>query len=256
MKVTFLGTGTSTGCPLIGCTCKACLSDDLKDHRLRTSVLVEVDGLHIQIDVGPDFRQQMLRAKNMRLDAVLLTHEHNDHVIGLDEIRAYNFLQKHPIPVYASLQVQDDLKKRFGYFFHIPPYPGAPQVEIRTISKHESFYIKHLKIVPIEAIHGTLPILGFRIKDFTYITDIKTIKPEELDKVRGTKILVVSALHRDTHFSHMNISEALAFSQIIQPEHTYFTHISHQMGVYKEVAPTLPNNVHLAYDQLVIHIAD
>jgi phosphoribosyl 1,2-cyclic phosphate phosphodiesterase len=254
MTLTFLGTGTSTGCPAIGCTCRTCTSNDPRDQRLRTSAYLEVDDLKLQIDIGPDFRQQMLRASIKHIDAVLLTHEHNDHIIGLDEIRSYNFLQKKPIPVYATEQVQHDLKRRFYYMFTNPSYPGVPKVDLLTISKEQPFKVKNILITPIEVLHGNLPVLGFRIYDFAYITDIKTISQEELNKVRGVKTLVLSTLHKDAHFSHLNIDEALQLINEIQPEKTYFTHISHHMGRYAEVNDNFPPNVNLAYDGLKINV--
>ncbi len=254
MTLTFLGTGTSTGCPAIGCTCRTCTSTDPRDQRLRTSAYLEVDDLKLQIDIGPDFRQQMLRANIKHIDALLITHEHNDHIIGLDEIRSYNFLQKKSIPVYATEQVQYDLKQRFYYMFTNPSYPGVPKVDLLTISKEQPFKIKDTFITPIEVLHGNLPVLGFRIYDFAYITDIKTISDKELDKVRGVKTLVLSTLHKDAHFSHLNIDEALQLIDELRPENTYFTHISHQMGRHAEVNDNFPPNVNLAYDGLKISI--
>lgn len=252
MKITFLGTGTSTGCPLIGCDCEACTSTDWHDKRLRTSAFIEVDGLNLLIDIGPDFRQQMLRAKVKRIDAVLITHAHNDHVAGLDDIRAFNFLQKKAIPIYTDRIVIDNLKERFGYIFAESAYPGVPRVEIHEIHKDKPFPINDLTITPISVLHGRLPILGFRIKDFTYITDIKTISEKELEKVKGTELLVLSALHFGKHFSHLNIEEAIALAQRIQPRQTFLTHISHRMGLYADVEPNLPKKINLAYDELVV----
>lgn len=252
--VTFLGTGTSTGCPMIGCTCPACTSTDSRDQRLRTSAFVEVDGLNLLIDIGPDFRQQILRAGIGQIDAVLITHAHNDHIAGLDEIRAFNFLQRQAIPFYTDQSVKKSLHQRFSYAFEQPSYPGAPRVDLHEISKDAPFCIQKTPIIPIEVLHGTLPVLGFRIHDFTYITDIKTISAEELEKVKGTKILVLSALHRKAHFSHLNVDEAIALVDIIQPEHTYLTHISHRMGRFVDAAPTLPQHISLAYDGLKLEI--
>ncbi len=254
MKLTFLGTGTSTGVPMIGCDCEACTSSDPRDQRLRTSAHLEVNGVHLQIDVGSDFRQQMLSAKIKKIDAVLITHEHNDHVIGLDEVRAYNFLQKKDVPVYATEPVQKDLKQRFYYIFNGKDYPGIPKVRLKTISKEQPFVIEGIKVVPIEVMHGKLPVLGFRIDDFTYITDIKTISAEELEKVKGTQILVLSSLHQAAHLTHQNLEEALSLIEVIQPQHTYLTHISHRMGKYVDVAPTLPKDVTIAYDGLNLTI--
>lgn len=254
MKITFLGTGTSTGTPLIGCDCEVCQSKNPKDQRLRSSIFVEVDGLNILIDIGPDFRQQMLRAKIKRIDAVLLTHEHNDHIIGLDEIRAFNFLQKQSIPIYASRRVLEEVKQKFRYLFKEELYPGAPRVDIHEIDKQQPVYLQNLKITPIEYLHGKLPVLGFRMHDFAYLTDFKTISEQEFQKIRGTKMLILSALQQKSHHSHLTLEEALIMTERIGAEQTYFIHMGHRMGLHKEINATLPEGVQLAYDDLLVDI--
>ena len=254
LKITFLGTGTSQGVPVIGCGCAVCSSKDPKDQRLRTSVLITKGEVNIAVDAGPDFRQQMLRAGVQDLQAILLTHEHNDHVIGLDDVRAFNFRQWKKMPVYATLPVQAELKKRFSYIFDKNPYPGAPMVELRTLSKDEIFEVGNITFIPIEVMHGTLPVLGFRIGDFTYLTDVKTIEPTELEKVKGSRILVLNALHHTEHHSHLNLKEALELIQQLQPEQAYLIHVSHKMGLHESVSKSLPPNVQLAYDGLEIFI--
>lgn len=254
LKVTILGTGTSQGVPIIGCDCQVCQSTDPKDHRLRVSILIQAAGKNIVIDAGPDFRQQMLRTGVNHLDAVILTHEHNDHMIGIDDVRPFNFRQKENIPVYAVQRVQKDLKLRFEYVFSDNKYPGAPSLTLRTVSKAEPFEIKGLEFIPIEVIHGKLPVLGFRIGDFTYITDARTIVPEEMAKIKGTKILILNALHYYEHYSHFNVPQALEMIKELKPEQAFLTHISHYMGLSSEVNKVLPANVKLAYDQQVIEI--
>lgn len=249
MKVSFLGTGTSQGVPVIGCDCKVCTSTDARDQRLRPSILVSHEELRIGVDVGPDFRQQMLRAKVKNLDALLITHEHNDHVIGLDDVRPFNFRSRQNMPIYATTSVQKELRKRFAYIF-TSNYPGIPRLDLKTIRHAQPFGIGQISILPIEVIHGTLPVLGFRFGDFTYITDAKTIAPESLDLLAGTKTLVLNALHHETHYSHLNLDEALEIVAQIQPEQTYFTHISHRMGLNREITEQLPAGVSLAYDGL------
>lgn len=255
MKVTVLGTGTSQGVPVIACSCAVCQSTDERDKRLRVSVMVEVDGVNLVIDTGPDFRQQMLSANTQFLDAVLFTHEHKDHTAGLDDIRAFNFKQGRDMEVYAHPRVQEALKLEFSYIFAEHKYPGVPMVHLDDISKDEPFLVEDkIEVTPIEVMHYKLPVLGFRIKDFTYITDAKTINPEEKEKVKGTKVLIVNALREKEHISHFNLEEALEFIAEINPEAAYLTHISHLFGKHKDIEKLLPENVHIAHDGLTLNI--
>ena len=250
MTVTFLGTGTSQGVPVIACQCYVCTSADHRDKRLRSSVLVEYDDTVLVIDTGPDFRYQMLRDKVSKLDAILYTHEHKDHVAGLDDIRAFNYKQQKAIDVYATERVQTALKREFSYIFAESQYPGIPQIKINTIANNQCFAIGGANILPIEVLHYKLPVLGFRIGDFTYITDAKTIADAEVEKIKGTRVLVVNALQKETHISHLTLPEAIAFAQLIGAEQTYFTHISHRMGTHQEVSAMLPPGIALAHDGL------
>ena len=252
--VTFLGTGTSQGIPVIGSNHPVCLSSDPKDKRLRVSVLLAWEGFTYVIDCGPDFRQQMLRENVLKIDGILLTHEHSDHTAGLDDIRPFNFMQGN-MPFYTHKRVFESLRERFAYIFATENrYPGAPSISAIEIDKDTPFTIGGKKVIPIEAFHDTLPVLGFRIEDFTYLTDVKTISEEETQKVKGTKVLVINALRVKPHYSHFNIAEALDFVEKVKPKTTYFTHISHVMGFHAEVEKKLPKNVHLAYDTLKITI--
>jgi len=254
MKVTFLGTGTSQGIPVIGSDHPVCNSTDPRDKRLRVSVLVEWNDYTYVIDCGPDFRQQMLREDVRRIDGILLTHEHSDHTAGLDDIRPFYFRQGN-VPFYAHKRVFRALHDRFNYIFATEnKYPGAPTIEEIEINKHENFTIGGIDVIPVEVLHAGLPVLGFRLNDFTYLTDVKTISEEEIQKVKGTKVLTINALRFEEHLAHLNISEALALVEKIQPETTYFTHISHLMGFHAEVESSLPENVFLAYDGLKINI--
>ena len=252
MKIHLLGTGTSQGIPVIGCDCTTCLSNNPKDKRLRVSILIQIGATNIVVDVGPDFRQQMLKTKIRHLDAVLITHQHNDHIIGLDDVRPFNFRSGKDMPVYATTEVQADIKSRFSYIFSENPYPGSPRLTFHQINKDQSITIDGNKVIPIEVWHGQLPVLGFRIDDFTYITDIKTIRSEELEKIKGTEVLVISALHHEEHHSHMNLSQALAIIDEINPKQAFLTHISHRMGPVDEVEPSLPNHVKFGYDGQII----
>lgn len=255
MKVTFLGTGTSQGIPIIGCECDTCLSTDKRDKRLRCAIMITLDdGKNIVVDIGPDFRYQMLRENVKDIEAILVTHEHNDHIIGLDDVRAINFKHQKDMPVYTLQRVIDNLKERFSYAFSDNPYPGIPRINLLPIHKSKPFEIVGQHIIPIEVMHYKLPVLGFRFNDFTYLTDIKTITEEELEKVKGTKILVLGALQRKEHISHLTIDEAIELSNKIQPEMTYFTHFSHRLGKYEDVIKTLPENITMAYDGLVLEI--
>lgn len=252
LTVTVLGTSTSHGVPIVGCKCEVCTSDDVKDKRTRTSALLSWGNSNIAIDIGPDFRQQMLRAQVDHLEGILVTHEHNDHVIGLDEIRPFNFISKAPMNIYATTQVQSEFMNRFSYAFDDDPYPGAPKVVFINIHKDQNIWIDGREIIPVEVNHGNISVLGFRIGDFAYITDAKTIAPKELSKLEGINILIVNALHHQEHFSHFNVNEALELIRYLKPEKAYLTHISHRMGKHADVNKTLPDGVELAYDGLQI----
>ncbi|WP_232622978.1 MBL fold metallo-hydrolase [Pareuzebyella sediminis] len=254
LKIIFLGTGTSQGIPIIGSNHPVCLSNDPKDKRLRVSVLLRWNKYNYVIDCGPDFRQQMLRHKVSRLDGILFTHEHSDHTAGLDDIRPF-FFRQGDIPIFAHERVVHSLKHRFDYIFTDENrYPGAPSVAPHVISKETPFKIGDTLAIPIEANHNRLKVMGFRIKDFTYLTDIKTIANEEINKVRGSKVLVVNALRIEPHHSHFNLEEALAFIEEVKPEVAYLTHISHLLGFHEEVEKSLPDGVHLAYDNLTLNL--
>lgn len=251
MKVVFLGTGTSTGVPVIGCKCNICQSKDPRDQRLRSSIYIEVQNKKIVIDTGPDFRIQMLSNQINDVDAVVFTHNHKDHTAGLDDIRPINFLQRKKVDVYAEEYVQKTLKMEFPYIFHGQDYPGVPQINLYTIDEQD-FYIDDILLTPIRVIHKKLPVLGFRIQDFTYITDANYISDENLEKIKGSKVFVINALRNEPHYSHFSLSEALEVIEKVQPERAYLTHIGHNMGLYDEVQSRLPKNVFLSYDGLVI----
>ncbi|RZK48852.1 MAG: MBL fold metallo-hydrolase [Pedobacter sp.] len=253
MKVTFLGTGTSQGIPVITCNCKVCKSNDPKDKRLRVSILIEFPDLTLVIDSGPDFRFQMLRAGVQDLDAILFTHEHKDHVAGLDDIRPFNYLLQKKINIYAGSRVQEALKREFSYIFSEVKYPGLPQINLNTITQ-EAFNIGNHNIQPILVWHHKLPIFGFRIGDFTYITDAKTIPPESIALIKGSKVLVVNALQREAHISHFTLQEAIDFVEEVGNPTTYFTHMSHNLGLHAEINKELPEHIHLAFDGLALHI--
>ena len=254
MKVTFLGTGTSQGVPFIGCQCPVCTSKNKKDNRLRVSVWVETPEASIVIDSGPDFRYQMLRAGVCKLDAIVFTHGHKDHIAGMDDIRAFNFMTNKPVPVYATTETQEALKREYSYIFQLPTYPGIPQVDMHTINASEKFEINGLTITPIRVLHYHLEVLGFRIGDFTYITDANYIADEELLKAKGSKALVLNALRHEKHLSHFTLNEAIEIGTQAECKDVYFTHISHQLGLHDEVEATLPAGFHLAYDGLTLNL--
>ena len=251
-KVTFLGTGTSQGIPMIACGCHVCQSNDVKDKRLRVSIHVEIGGKSIIIDTGPDFRQQVLRAGIKRLDAVLYTHEHKDHTAGMDDVRGFNFHQQSTIPLYARPQVIEQLKREFSYAFGENKYPGVPEIDVYTLDG-EPFAVQGIDIQPIFVKHYYLDVLGFRFGDFAYVTDANSIAPEEQDKLRGLDVLVINALRKTSHISHFTLAEALALIADLKPKRAFITHISHQMGLHQEVEKELPPNVSLAYDGLTLH---
>lgn len=252
VTLTFLGTGTSQGVPVIACTCPVCTSLDFRDKRLRTSVFIETNDINFIIDTGPDFRQQMLSEKINRLDAVLFTHAHRDHTAGLDDVRAFNFLQNIDMPVYAEEIVIKQLKTDFAYIFNGDNYPGLPRVQVNLI--HDtSFQLGNVTITPLPVMHMKLPVLGFRINDVAYITDANFIPEKTYEKLKGIRILILNALQREPHVSHFNLKEALEVVARVRPEKAYFTHISHKLGTHKEIEKELPPNVSLAYDGLKLH---
>ncbi len=254
MTVTFLGTGTSQGIPIIGSDHPVCLSNDPRDKRLRVSVLVSWKNATYVIDCGPDFRQQMLRANCRHIDGILFTHEHADHTARLDDIRPFYFRQG-DIDTYAHKRVFGELERRFDYIFATEnKYPGAPGVIQHEVVNHESFELKGVTVTPINAFHYKLQVFGYRFNDFAYLTDVKTIEPAERAKLKGLKVLVINALRIQEHISHFSLEEALAFIEDIQPEKAYLTHISHLLGFHAEVSKTLPENVFLAYDTLTINV--
>ncbi|PJJ79893.1 MBL fold metallo-hydrolase [Mucilaginibacter auburnensis] len=253
MTITFLGTGTSQGVPVIACDCEVCTSTDSHDKRLRSSILVESDTTTVVIDSGPDFRYQMLRANVQKLDGLVFTHEHKDHVAGMDDIRAFNFKQQAPMNIYADTRVQATIVREFPYVFAEHKYPGIPQVNLNTIAD-APFNVGDITFTPIEVMHYRLPILGFRINDFTYITDAKTISDSEKEKLKGTKTLVLNALQKQAHISHFTFQEAIDFALEIGAQQTYFTHISHRLGKHADVSTELPPGIQLAYDGLKLTI--
>lgn len=252
MKVYFLGTGTSQGIPVIGSNHPVCKSTDFKDKRLRVSVWISWENHSFVIDCGPDFRQQMLSSNCQKVDGILFTHEHADHTAGIDDIRPFNFKQGE-IPIYAHQRVIDNLRRRFEYVFEtVNKYPGAPSVATIEVVNNQPFSLGNKTVIPIDVMHGNLQVFGYRIDDFAYLTDVKTIEKSEIEKLKNLKVLVINALREEPHDTHFNLKEALDFITLVQPKTTYLTHISHIMGYHEEVQKNLPENVFLAYDNLEI----
>lgn len=255
MKITFLGTGTSQGVPVIGCNCKTCTSSDLRDKRLRSSVLISIDNNNILIDTGPDFRQQMLVNHVRHLDAILLTHEHNDHVVGMDDIRPFNFRQGVDMPIFSLERVIDEIRLKFSYIFDTKPYPGIPRVVCKAVLPGDTFELfSSVMVDAIDILHGNLPILGYRIDNFAYITDASYISEQSLQRLSGLDVLVLNALQYRKHYSHFNYDEALFMAQKIGAKKTYFTHMSHEMGLYADLLTKLPANIFPSYDGLTLEL--
>ena len=251
IEATFLGTGTSQGVPVIACDCEVCCSTDEKDKRLRSSLLLKINEKNFVIDAGPDFRAQMLRERVNSLQAILLTHEHVDHVFGLDDIRSYNWVQKHPTDIYAEERVQEAIKTIFHYVFADFKYPGIPKMKLHFL-ENCPFKIDGTEFIPIRCYHHKLPVYGFRVGDLTYITDTNFIPDEEMEKIAGTKILIINALRKEKHISHFNLEEALEVIQKIRPEKAFLTHLSHSFGKHEDIQNELPENVFVGYDGLKI----
>lgn len=249
LKITFLGTGTSSGVPMIGCDCAVCTSTDKRDNRLRSSILVQSATTSLVVDTGPDFRQQMLREKMKHLDAVLFTHPHKDHLAGLDDIRAFNFFSKKPIDIYADSLTEEAVRRDFYYAFTDTKYPGIPELNMHTINL-DPFMVGDIPVTPIQVWHLKMPVLGFRFGKFTYITDANRIEEEEKEKIRGSEVLVLNALRKQKHISHFTLGEAIELVQELNIPGAYFTHISHQLGLHAAIEAELSNGIHLAYDGL------
>jgi phosphoribosyl 1,2-cyclic phosphate phosphodiesterase len=253
LKVTFLGTGTSIGVPVITCDCPVCKSPDPHDKRMRTSVMLEVKGRTIVIDCGPDFRIQMLREDVSNLDAVVFTHEHRDHIAGLDDIRAFNYVLNKKIDIYGTKQVMEAIQTEFPYIFSETRYFGAPQLSIHDIDE-KPFTIMDVEFQPIKVMHEKLPVTGFRIGDFTYITDASYISPKEMEKIKGSRVIVLNALRNSKHVSHFSVGEAVEILTKLRPEAAFLTHLSHFVGLHDEVNSRLPDFIRLAYDGLKLSI--
>ncbi|MBO7432653.1 MAG: MBL fold metallo-hydrolase [Salinivirgaceae bacterium] len=253
MKVTFLGTGASHGIPIVGCKCAVCQSANPKDKRLRSSIYIETEGRHLLIDPGPDLRQAALREGFTQIDAVLITHEHKDHTAGIDDIRTFNYIMRRAIPFYAQPRVTETIRREYAYAFSEPHYPGAPEIILNPIG-NETFDVQGIAVTPINVMHGTLPTTGFRIGNFAYITDAKTIPADQMAKLQGLDTLVINALRTETHPAHMSLGESLQVISELKPRCAYLTHISHKIPVYEELIKMLPDNVNPAYDGLKIDI--
>jgi phosphoribosyl 1,2-cyclic phosphate phosphodiesterase len=253
IKVTFLGTGTSQGVPLIACNCRVCTSTNQKDNRLRSSILIETSKTRIVIDSGPDFRQQLLREKIKKLDAVVFTHEHKDHIAGLDEVKAFNFLNKMRMPVFATQRVQQALKREFAYIFSDEKYPGIPEVDLYGFD-NEVFSVGDIILEPINVMHYKLPVKGFRVGDFAYVTDANFIADSEKEKLKGLNVLVLNSLRKEHHISHFTFDEAVELVKELKPRKAYLTHVSHQLGLHDELNKELPENMEMAFDRLQLVI--
>jgi phosphoribosyl 1,2-cyclic phosphate phosphodiesterase len=253
MTITFLGTGTSQGVPLIACPCSICTSTDARDARLRSSVMITVEGKNYIIDTGPDFRQQMLREGVKHLEGIVFTHEHKDHIAGLDDVRAFNFINNWRAQVYCTEQVADALKREFAYAFSDKKYPGVPEIDLNIIDGQE-FKLGNLSFLPVQVYHLRLPVFGYRVGNFAYITDANVIPEEEFDKLQGLDIVVLNALRREKHPSHFTLEEAIEIAKRIGAKQTWFTHISHQLGLHEEVQNELPEGMFVAYDGLKLEV--
>ena len=253
MKVTFLGTGTSQGIPVIACDCKVCTSENPKDNRLRTSILIEENNQTIVIDTGPDFRQQMLRENVQKLDAIVFTHQHKDHVAGMDDIRAFNYKFKKDMDIYCTAEVEEALIREFPYVFSAYKYPGVPEIKVHNI-KNEPFIINGVELIPIEGLHYKLPVFGYRIKDFVYLTDVSFVSEREKEKMKGAEVIVLDALRRTPHISHFTMEQAVELLEELKPKQGYLIHISHLMGKHNEVVKELPNFIKPAHDGLILEL--
>jgi phosphoribosyl 1,2-cyclic phosphate phosphodiesterase len=249
LRISFLGSGTSSGVPMIACSCKVCTSTNKKDKRLRSSILVESASTRLVIDTTPDFRYQMLRCAVTHLDAVLFTHPHKDHIAGLDDIRAFNYFSKQPMDIYANYLTEEALRRDFYYAFEDKRYPGIPEINLHTITDRD-FVVGDIPVQPVNVWHLNMPVLGFRLGDFTYITDANRIDDDEKQKITGSKVIVVNALRKEKHISHFTLSEAISLVQELKIPQAYFTHISHQLGLHEEISAELPPGIALAYDGL------
>lgn len=253
IKITFLGTGTSSGVPMIGCNCEVCTSSNKKDNRLRSSIMVETADTIIVVDTTPDFRYQMLRLGVKKVDAIIFTHPHKDHMAGLDDIRAFNYINRKPMEVYCNYLTEEALRRDFYYAFSDTKYPGVPEINLNTITD-QPFFVNELLIQPVLVWHMKMPVLGFRFGPFTYITDANFIEPAEKEKIKGSEVMVVNALRKEKHISHYNLEEAVALVQELQVPGAYFTHISHQLGLHNTIEQELPAGIHLSYDGLSIQL--